>query len=152
MHHFFCDNCTFKNIPLLQAEEIELENSIYDLIKELEAVVESAINKARQVFSNLEDLVEKAASKIKEEEKAALGKLEEVFLKQLEELKKKAKDHGVNIDDCLGEDEQQLVHLLSNTMDDLTKCVEGIVSEAIGYIKKATEEVSTSVLCESQCH
>ncbi|CAH1975210.1 unnamed protein product [Acanthoscelides obtectus] len=79
-----------------------------------------------------------------------MNSTEESFRKQLDALKEKAKAKGVNIDECLGENEKKLIDLPNVASNDMIHGATDRVNEAIGYIqtglnqvKQAADDVAT---------
>lgn len=119
-----------------------LENKFDDLLKELQEVVDKAVEVANHDLDIAEGAVSTAADKVTGWAKEALNGLQNKFMEALDALKKKAKDAGVNIDSCLGQDEIDLTNIPSDAAKDLVKCVQGDVNLALDSAKDALNKVN----------
>lgn len=116
--------------------------------------MDAAVAKARQELMAAEGVVNQTAAAVQSEAKSALNGLQESFKNELDELKAKAKKAGVNIDECLGEDEKKLVNLPTSTSNDMVQCVQGWILKAIAYVNDALAKVSEENSCvrATMCH
>lgn len=117
-------------------------DKIDDLLEKLQNVVDGSVEKANDCLTAAESVINKTAGKIENQAVAALDQLQDTFEKGLDELKNKAAKAGVNIDDCLGENEKRLVNLPAATVYDMIECVQGLVIQPIRYISDALDTVN----------
>lgn len=116
-------------------------DKVDDLLKKLQEVVDTAVAKARQELMAAETVVNNTAAQVENEAQSALKGLQASFTKELDALKAKAKNAGVNIDSCLGKDEQTLTNLPTATAKDMVQCVQGYIIKMINYVNAALTKV-----------
>lgn len=116
-------------------------DKIDDLLKKLQSVVDSAVAQARKGLTAAEGVVNNTAAQVENQAQSALKGLQTSFTQQLDELKAEAKKAGVNIDSCLGKDEQTLANLPTATAKDMVQCVQGYVLKMINYVNDALNRV-----------
>lgn len=93
-----------------------------------------------------ESAINKTEAKVEAATNASLAVLEGVFKKEIDALKATAKKAGVNVDECLGDDETRLVNLPSFFSTSFMKCDQGLVVQAVGYVDDAVQRVSQKIV------
>lgn len=85
--------------------------------------------------------INKTAAAVEAEAATALKGLQNSFKSELDALKEKAKKANVNIDSCLGKDEETLTNLPTATSNDIVQCVQGLLIQVINYVNDALTKV-----------
>lgn len=119
----------------------KLGDKVDDLLKKLQEVVDAAVAKAREELMVAEAGINKTADAVKAEAASALNGIQITFKSELDQLKEKAKKANVNIDSCLGKDEDDLVKLPTTTSNDIVQCVQGLLIQVINYVNDALTRV-----------
>lgn len=103
--------------------------------------MDEAVAKARAKLEEAKAQVNKAAQVIETQAQSVLQGAEDEFKRELDALKVKAKEAHVNIDVCLGADEQKLVNLPTEGTNDMVNCVAGKINQAFDHAEKALDKV-----------
>nr|CAH7767182.1 unnamed protein product [Callosobruchus chinensis] len=132
------------------ADRASSADKIDDALAKLQKVVDEEVAEANKQLDAAKAQVDAFAGQVQDQAKKAMNSTEEALKKQLDALKEKAKAKGVNIDECLGENEKKLVDLPNVASNDMIHCVTDRVNEGIGYIqtglnqvKQAADDVAT---------
>ncbi|KAG5892091.1 hypothetical protein JTB14_011991 [Gonioctena quinquepunctata] len=126
-------------------EQTPLKNDIDDLLQKLRDTVDKAMAQAQEALDQAKAAVDKTAQETEDSASAAMQSTIEKFKKEIDELKEKAKNAGVNIDDCLGADEQKLLNLPNELSGDMVHCVSDKVDQGIGYAQDALNKIQKIV-------
>lgn len=121
-----------------------LGDKIDDLLEKLQNVVDGSLEKANTLLIAAETAVNHTAAVVENEAEVSLRGLQSSFEKVLDELKVKSAKAGVNIDECLEENEKILVNLPTSTADDVVQCVQSLAIQPVRYISEALNEVLTN--------
>ncbi|CAH1119278.1 unnamed protein product [Phaedon cochleariae] len=127
------------------AETKSLGNEIDDLLHKLREAVDKAVVKAQSALDEATTKVNQTAQKVEDAAVQQMQSTEQKLTEELDKLKQKAKDAGVNIDECLGADEQRLISLPNVYSDDLVHCVEDQITSAIKYAQDGLNQIKTVV-------
>ncbi|KAJ8937476.1 hypothetical protein NQ314_011865, partial [Rhamnusium bicolor] len=124
---------------------LEPRNKADDLLKKLRAVVDKALVDAQKALDDAKNKVNEVADKVQNAAKEKMQGLQNEFRAELDKLKDKAKKAGVNIDDCLKENEDRLVNLPNQLSNDMVHCVSDKINEGISYAQDALNQVKKVV-------
>ncbi|KAJ8918068.1 hypothetical protein NQ315_011525 [Exocentrus adspersus] len=126
------------NVPIVK-------NEVKDLLKKLQEVVNGYLVEANNTLNAAEAKVNEAAASVESKAEAAMKSTEDKFKEELDELKKKASDAGVNIDECLGKNEEDLVNMPNQLSNDMVHCVSDRIIEGISYAQDVLNKIQATV-------
>ncbi|KAJ8955027.1 hypothetical protein NQ318_000459 [Aromia moschata] len=122
-----------------------VRNDAEKLLKELEEAVDKAMAQAQQALDDAAIKVNETAASIQASAVSEMQSTEQNLQEEIDALKKKAADAGVNIDECLEGNEDQLVNLPNTLSDDMIHCVSDRIIEGIKYAQDALNKVQEIV-------
>lgn len=111
-------------------------------MEKLQKAVDESIEKAHEAISNANNAINKTAERVEEKANKALEGVEKSFEKSLDDIKAMAAKSGVNIDECLGEDEKRLVSLPGLAANQTVLCTESLILQATKYVDNELDKVS----------
>ncbi|KAG5868216.1 hypothetical protein JTB14_031173 [Gonioctena quinquepunctata] len=120
-------------------------NDVDKLLRKLREEVDEALVKAQKVLDDAKAKINELAQKGENTARDAMRDTEQKLKEQLDVLKEKAKKAGVNIDSCLGEDENKLINLPNDFSDDMVHCVSDTINQGIGYAQDALNKIKKIV-------
>ncbi|KAG5865526.1 hypothetical protein JTB14_035897 [Gonioctena quinquepunctata] len=116
-------------------------NDVDKLLRKLREEVDKALVKAQKALDDAKAKINELAQKGENTARDAMRDTQQKLKEQLDALKEKAKKAGVNIDSCLGEDENKLINLPNDFSDDMVHCVSDTINQGIGYAQDALNKV-----------
>ncbi|KAJ8983209.1 hypothetical protein NQ317_016430 [Molorchus minor] len=126
-------------------DEPAARNDVEKFLKKLEEAVDKALAQAQQALDDAAKKVNETAQTIQASAVAEMQSTEQKLEEEIDELKQKAADAGVNIDECLEGNEDQLVNLPNTLSDDMIHCVSDRIIEGIGYAQDALNKIQEVV-------
>lgn len=129
----------------IYSEDVEPRNEVQDLLEKLKKVANEYLEGANATLIAAEVKVNETAAAVEGQAEAAMKSTEDKFREELDALKKKAADAGVNIDECLGANEDKLVNMPNELSNDMVHCVSDRIIEGISYAQDALNNIQLVV-------